>query len=51
MIKIISLLKRDSDARQAAFAGPEGKAAVADVSAHCASRTLLVVEEFKPLSP
>jgi uncharacterized protein (TIGR02118 family) len=39
------------DARQAAFGGPEGKAAVADVSAHCASRTPLIVEEFKPLSP
>lgn len=35
----------DNDARLAAFATPEGKAAAEDASAHCASRTHLLTEE------
>ncbi len=35
----------DNEARQAAFATPEGKAAAEDASAHCSSRTHLLTEE------
>lgn len=35
----------DNDARQAAFATPEGKAAAEDAAAHCSSRTHLLTEE------
>ena len=35
----------DNDARVAAFATPEGKAAAADATAHCSSRTHLLTEE------
>lgn len=35
----------DDEARQAAFATPEGKAAAEDAAAHCASRTHLLTDE------
>lgn len=35
----------DDDARQAAFATPDGKAAGADAAAHCSSRVHLLSEE------
>jgi uncharacterized protein (TIGR02118 family) len=35
----------DNDARAAAFATPEGKAAAEDAAAHCASRVHLLTEE------
>lgn len=35
----------DDDARTAAFATPEGKAAAEDAAAHCASRVHLLTEE------
>jgi uncharacterized protein (TIGR02118 family) len=35
----------DNDARVAAFATPEGKAAAEDAAAHCASRVHLLTEE------
>jgi uncharacterized protein (TIGR02118 family) len=35
----------DNEARLAAFATPEGKAAAEDAIAHCASRTHLLTEE------
>jgi uncharacterized protein (TIGR02118 family) len=35
----------DNDARLAAFATPEGKAAGADAAAHCSSRVHLLTEE------
>ncbi len=35
----------DNDARAAAFATPEGKAAAADAAAHCSARTHLLTEE------
>jgi uncharacterized protein (TIGR02118 family) len=35
----------DNEARLAAFATPEGKAAAEDAAAHCSSRTHLLTEE------
>ena len=35
----------DDEARQAAFATPEGKAAGEDAASHCSSRTHLLTEE------
>jgi uncharacterized protein (TIGR02118 family) len=35
----------DNEARMAAFATPEGKAAAEDAAAHCASRVHLLTEE------
>ena len=35
----------DDEARQAAFATPEGKAAAEDAAAHCSSRAHLLTEE------
>jgi uncharacterized protein (TIGR02118 family) len=35
----------DNEARMAAFATPEGKAAAQDAMAHCSSRTHLLTEE------